>query len=91
MALPFTTLKKYLKAKEELWKLKYGNSPCKNLIFKQILRKETKILQDIVTLELISSFNTRQNTIFEKSSYIKMDLYYYLGAKIPYATRYTLK
>jgi hypothetical protein len=28
-------IKKYLKAKEELWKFKYGNSPCKNLIFKQ--------------------------------------------------------
>jgi hypothetical protein len=31
--------------------------------------KETKILQDIITLELISSFNTSQNLIFQKSSY----------------------
>ncbi len=31
MALPFTL--KYLKAKEELWKLKY--SSCKNIIFKK--------------------------------------------------------
>ncbi len=31
--------------------------------------KETKILQDIITLQLISSFNTSQNIIFQKSSY----------------------
>jgi hypothetical protein len=31
--------------------------------------KETKILQDIITLELISSSNTSQNIIFQKSSY----------------------
>jgi hypothetical protein len=44
-------MKKYLKAKEELWKLKYI-SPCKNIIFKKNPLKETKILQDIViTLE----------------------------------------
>jgi hypothetical protein len=36
------TLKKYLKAKEELWKLKNYNLPKKPL-------KETKILQDIAT------------------------------------------
>jgi hypothetical protein len=29
-------IKKYVKAKEELWKLKYI-SPCKNIIFKTIL------------------------------------------------------
>jgi hypothetical protein len=35
-------IKKYLKAKEELWKLKYI-SPCKNiLIFKKILQKKPK-------------------------------------------------
>jgi hypothetical protein len=49
-------IKKYLKAKEELWKLKYGNSPCKNIIFEQIPLHETKILQDIVTLELNFKF-----------------------------------
>jgi hypothetical protein len=31
--------------------------------------KETKILQDIITLELMWSFNTSQNIIFQKSSY----------------------
>jgi hypothetical protein len=30
--------------------------------------KETKILQDIITLQLISSFNTCQNIINQKSS-----------------------
>jgi hypothetical protein len=30
--------------------------------------KETKILQDIMILELISSFNTSQNIILQKSS-----------------------
>jgi hypothetical protein len=43
-------MKKYLKAKEELWKLKYI-SPCKNIIFKKNPLKETKILQDNITLE----------------------------------------
>jgi hypothetical protein len=31
--------------------------------------KETKILQDIRILDLISSFNTSQNTVFQKSSH----------------------
>jgi hypothetical protein len=30
--------------------------------------KETKIIPDIITLKLISSFNTSQNIIFQKSS-----------------------
>jgi hypothetical protein len=41
-------IKKYLKAKK-----KYGNSnisPCKNIILKKNPLKETKILQDIITL-----------------------------------------
>jgi hypothetical protein len=44
-------IKEYLKAKkEELWKLKFI-SPCKNITFKNNpLNKETKILQDIITL-----------------------------------------
>jgi hypothetical protein len=40
-------IKKYLKAKEEL----YGDSnisPCKNIIFQKNPLKETKILQDII-------------------------------------------
>jgi hypothetical protein len=44
VALPSTLKKKkYLKAKEELWKLKYI-SPCKNIIFKTILffKKKTQ-------------------------------------------------
>jgi len=43
-------IKKYLKAKEELWKLKYFHH-AKNIIFKKkILEKKPKILQDIITL-----------------------------------------
>jgi hypothetical protein len=60
-------IKKYLKAKEELWKLKYFTMEEYNLQKNPL--KETKILQDIITLELISSFNTIQNIIFQKSSY----------------------
>jgi hypothetical protein len=50
-------------------------SPCKNIIFKKksLLKKETKILQDIITQDLISSFNTSQKHIssFTKPSYKK--------------------
>jgi hypothetical protein len=51
-------------------------SPCKNIIFKKKNPlKKTKILQDVVTPELISSFNTSQNIfIFQKSVYKKIDL-----------------
>jgi hypothetical protein len=41
-------IKKYLKAKEELWKLKYFSMQKYNL--QQNPLKETKILQDIITL-----------------------------------------
>jgi hypothetical protein len=47
VALPFTW-KSILRQKKN-----YGNSdisPCKNIIFKQYPLKETKILQDIITL-----------------------------------------
>jgi hypothetical protein len=47
MALPFT-LKRYLKAKKELWKLKYFTMPEYNLQKNPL--KETKILQVILTL-----------------------------------------
>jgi hypothetical protein len=40
-------IKKYLKAKEELWKLKYFTMQKYNLQKKNPL-KETKILQDII-------------------------------------------
>jgi len=45
-------------------KKKYGNSiisPCKYVIFKKNPLKETKIFQDIVTLQQISSFKTSKN------------------------------
>jgi hypothetical protein len=48
VALPFTLKIKYLKAKEELWKLKYFNVPKYNLQKNPL--KENKILQDIITL-----------------------------------------
>jgi hypothetical protein len=41
-------IKKYLEAKEELWKLKYFTIQRYNL--QNILLKKSKILQDIVTL-----------------------------------------
>jgi hypothetical protein len=47
VALPFT-LKSILRQKKN-----YGNSnisPCKNIIFKKKPLKETKILQEIITL-----------------------------------------
>jgi hypothetical protein len=47
VSLPFT-LKSILRQKKN-----YGNSnisPCKNIIFKKNPLKETKILQDIITL-----------------------------------------
>jgi hypothetical protein len=55
-------IEKHHKAKEQY----YGNSnisPCKNIIFRNSSKKKTKVLQDIITLELISSFNTSQNII----------------------------
>jgi hypothetical protein len=42
-------IEKYLDAKEELWKFKHI-SQCRNIIFKKNPLKETKILQDIITL-----------------------------------------
>ncbi len=59
--------KKYVMAKEELWKLKYFTMHKHNLQKKSL--KETKIVQDIKTLQLISSFNRSQNIIFQKSLY----------------------
>jgi hypothetical protein len=60
-------IKKYLKEKEKLQKLKYFTMQKYNL--HKNPPKETKILQDIITLQLISSFNTSQNVTFQKSSY----------------------
>jgi len=60
-------IKKYPTAKEELWKLKYFTMQKYNL--QKNPSKRNQILQDIITLKLISSFNTSQNIIFQKSSY----------------------
>jgi hypothetical protein len=49
VALPFTLNSKYLKAKEELWKLKYFIMQKYNLQ-KNPLKETKKILQDIITL-----------------------------------------
>jgi hypothetical protein len=70
VALPFT-LKKYLKkVKEELRKLKCFTMQ-KYKLQKNPLMK-TNILPEVMTLELISSFNTSQNIIiFQKSSFKK--------------------
>jgi hypothetical protein len=55
-----------------LWpKNNYGNldiSSCKKYNLQKNPLKETKILQDMIILILISSFNTSQNIIFQKSS-----------------------
>jgi len=67
VALPFNTLKCIFKAKVELWKFKYFTMQKCNLHKTPL--KETKIRQDIIILELISSFNSSQNIIFGKSSY----------------------
>jgi hypothetical protein len=48
VALPFTFKKKNLNAKEELWKFKYFTMQKYNLQ-KISSKKETKILQDIIT------------------------------------------
>jgi hypothetical protein len=63
VALPFT-LKSLFKAKEKLQKLKYFTMQKYNL--HKNPPKETKILQDIITLQLISSLNTSQNDTFQK-------------------------
>jgi hypothetical protein len=49
VAVPFTLKSIFLRQKKK----NYGNSnisPCKNMIFKKHPLKETKILQDIITL-----------------------------------------
>jgi hypothetical protein len=71
-------LKSVSRKKKELWK------PCKNIIFKKSFKKKPK--PDIIILELISSFNTSQNIIFQKSSHKNRPITYYGGAKIPEAT-----
>ncbi len=63
-------IKKYLLRQKKNCYENSNISPCKNIIFKKNPLKETQILQDIITLlQLISSFNTSQNIIFQKHSY----------------------
>jgi hypothetical protein len=60
-------IKMYLQAKRTIMEMKiFYRAKIKSS--KNPL-KETKILQDIRTLDLISSFNTSQNIIFQKSSH----------------------
>jgi hypothetical protein len=60
-------IEKYLKGKRRIMETQiFHHAEIQSL--KNPL-KETKILQDITTLSLISSFNTSQNIIFQKSSY----------------------
>ncbi len=56
LAYPFT-LKTYLKAKEELLKLKHFTMQKYNLQTNPL--KQTKILQDVITLYLNSSFDKK--------------------------------
>jgi hypothetical protein len=70
VASPFTLLKRILRQKEKLQKLKYSTMQKCNLQ-RNLLKENQKILQDIITLKLISSFNTSQNIMYKKSSYKK--------------------
>jgi hypothetical protein len=65
VALPFTlkSIERQKKKNNENSNISAWNNLQKNPL------KETKNLQDIITLYLISSFNTSQNIIFQKSSY----------------------
>jgi len=54
-------IKKYLKANKELRKFKYFTMHKYNLRKNPL--KETKIFQDIITLQLILSFNTSQKIL----------------------------
>jgi hypothetical protein len=58
-------IKKHSKAKKELWKFKYLTMQKYNLQKNPL--KENKILQDIITLYLISSFNTSQKPRYHLS------------------------
>jgi hypothetical protein len=67
MALPFTLRKKHLKGEGRIIKTQLCHDA--KIYFSKNPLKETKILQAIITLQLISSSNTSQNLIFQKSSY----------------------
>jgi hypothetical protein len=62
-------IKKYVKAKEELWKFKYFTMQKYNL---KTFLKETKILQDIITLANFK-FLTQAKISSFKNLHIKID------------------
>jgi hypothetical protein len=66
-------IKKYLNAKEELWKFKYFTIQKYNLQ-KQSSKKETKILQDIRTLYNSSQVSIQAKISSFKNPHIKIDL-----------------
>jgi hypothetical protein len=69
-------IEKYLKAKEELWKLKYFTMQKYNLQ-KKSFKKKPKILQDIfitLLLQLISQVSTQAKISCFKNTHIKIDL-----------------
>jgi hypothetical protein len=80
VALPFA-LKSILKQKKN-----DGNSnilPCKNRSFKKSSKRNQNLSRYLYnSITNLSSFNTSQNMIFQKSSYKSRPIY--LGAKIPY-------
>ncbi len=69
-------IKNYFKAKEGLMeKTQIYFTMQKNIILKKNpLKKKTKFLEDIITLELISSLNTIQKTPSFKNPQVKLDL-----------------
>jgi hypothetical protein len=73
MALPFTTLKKkYLKTKEELWKLKYFSMRKYNLqknSLKETLNPSRYYYNSLTNLKFQQK---PKNIIFQKSSYKKI-------------------
>jgi len=60
-------IKKYLKAKEELWKLKYIT--MQNYNFKKSSKRNQNPPRYYNSINNISSFHTSQNIFFPKSSY----------------------
>jgi len=78
VALPFTLEERILRPKKSF---KNSNvSPCKNTIFKKSSKRNQNPSGYYNSLT-ISSFNTSQNIIFQKSSYKNRAST--LGAKIP--------
>jgi hypothetical protein len=71
VALPFY-IEKYLKAKEELQKLKYFTI-AKKYNLPKTLPKETKILQDSITsmITKLKVSTQAKNIIFQKNPHIK--------------------